>query len=78
MDVKTTFLNGNLEEKVYMKQPEGFSFSSGEHLVYKLNKSMYDLKQASRQWYLKFHGIESFFSPLVMFFYCSSLACLWD
>lgn len=40
MDVKTTFLNGDLEEEVYMKQPEGFSSSSGEHLVCKLNKSI--------------------------------------
>ena len=47
MDVKTTFLNGNLEEEVYMKQLEGFSFSEGEHLVCKLNKSIYGLKQAS-------------------------------
>ena len=61
MDVKTTFLNGDLEEEVYMKQPEGFSSSSGEHLVCKLNKSIYGLKQASRQWYLKFHGIISSF-----------------
>ena len=42
-----------------MKQPQGFSSSSGEHLLYKLNKSIYDLKQASRQWYLKFQGIIS-------------------
>ena len=44
MDVKTTFLNGDLEDEVFMKQPEGFSSSNGEHLVYKLKKSMYGLK----------------------------------
>ena len=44
MDVKTTFLSGNLEEEVYMKQPEGFFYSEGEHLVCKLSKSIYGLK----------------------------------
>ena len=57
MDVKTAFLNGDLEEEVYMKQPEGFCSREVEHLVSKLKKSIYCLKQASRQWYYKFHGV---------------------
>jgi hypothetical protein len=61
MDVKTTFLNGDLEEEVYMKQPEGFPSSDGEQLVCKLKKSLYDLKQASCQWYFKFHNVISSF-----------------
>ena len=48
MDVKTAFLNGRLEEKVYMDQPEGFSIKGKEHMVYKFNKLIYGLKQASR------------------------------
>ena len=61
MDVKTAFLNGELEEEVYMKQPEGFPSSDGEQLLCKLKKCIYGLKQASRQWYLKFHNIISSF-----------------
>jgi hypothetical protein len=56
MDVKTAFLNGSLEEDVYMDQPEGFSIKGKEHLACKLKKSIYGLKQASQRWYLKFHN----------------------
>jgi hypothetical protein len=54
MDVKTTFLNGDLEENVYMKQPKGFVVNGKEHVGCRLKKSIYGLKQASRQWNLKF------------------------
>ena len=57
MDVKTAFLNGDIEEEVYIKQLEGFSSREGEHLVYKLKKSIYGLKQAFHQWYYQFHGV---------------------
>ena len=61
MDVKTVFLNGDLEEKVYMKQSEGFISNGNDHMVCKLKKSIYGLKQASLHWYLKFHNIISSF-----------------
>ena len=54
MDVKTTFLNGDLSETIYMQQPEGFCISGNEDLLCKLRRSIYGFKQASRQWYLKF------------------------
>ena len=53
MDVKTVFLNGNLDEEAFMDQPVGFVVDGNEHMVCKLKKSIYGLKQASRQWYLK-------------------------
>ncbi|KAL4016719.1 hypothetical protein IC575_024376 [Cucumis melo] len=55
MDVKTAFLNGNLDEEVFMDQPEGFMVEGKEHMVCKLKRSIYGLKQASRRWYLKFN-----------------------
>ena len=54
MDVKTTFLYGDLEEEVYMKQPEGFVLEGQEDKVCKLVKSLYGLKQAPKQWHRKF------------------------
>jgi hypothetical protein len=61
MDVKTAFLNGELDEVIYMKQPEGFIEAENENLVRKLKKSIYGLKQASRQWYKKFDSVISSF-----------------
>ena len=49
MDVKTAFLNGDLNEEIYIKQPEGFVVPGLEHKVCKLVKSIYGLKQAPRR-----------------------------
>ena len=60
--VKTAFLYGELEDEIYMHQPEGYDDGSGK--VCKLTKSLYDLKQASRCWNKKFtlflekHGLQ--------------------
>jgi hypothetical protein len=53
MDVKTTFLNGELEE-IYMDQPDVFVANGQEGKVCKLLKSLYGLKQAPKQWHEKF------------------------
>ena len=54
MDVKTTFLDGDLEEEMYMKQHEGFVVKGKKDLVCKLKISIYGLKQSPRMWYQNF------------------------
>ena len=57
MDVKTTFLNGDLDEEIYMEQPEGFSTSGQGKNVCKLVKSLYGLKQEPKQCHEKFDNV---------------------
>jgi hypothetical protein len=60
-DIKTTFLNGVIEEEVYIEQPQGFEFEDKKSHVCKLKKSLYGLKQAPRAWYIR---IDSFLTSL--------------
>ena len=55
MDVKTTFLNGILEEEVYIEKPEGFVDPDNRDMVCRLHKALYGLKQAPRAWYERLH-----------------------
>ena len=64
MDATTSFLNGELKEELYMKQPEGYAVKGKEDLVCRLKKNVYSLKQSPRCWnsvldsYLKKIGFE--------------------
>ncbi|XXG82894.1 hypothetical protein AAC387_Pa10g0771 [Persea americana] len=51
MDVKSVFLNGNLEEEVYIEQPDGFQLGDDSNMVCRQKKALYGLKQAPRVWY---------------------------
>ncbi|GAA0155218.1 transmembrane signal receptor [Lithospermum erythrorhizon] len=56
LDVRRLFSMETSKKDIYMEQPEGFEIKGKEHLVCKLEKSLYDLKQAPRQWYKKFNS----------------------
>ena len=58
LDVKSAFLNGELQEEVYVEQPEGYVIKGKEDKVYRLHKALYGLKQAPRAWNSK---IDSYF-----------------
>ncbi|KAH9716242.1 hypothetical protein KPL71_021390 [Citrus sinensis] len=66
LDVKTAFLHGNLQEEIFMSQPEGYEAPDRRDYVCLLKKSIYGLKQSPRQWYLKFdefmttHGFQRY------------------
>ena len=57
MDVNIAFLNGSLEEEIYMDQPIGFVSEGQEYKVCHLKRSIYRFKQSSRTWYLRFHEV---------------------
>ena len=67
MDVKTAFLNGFLEEELYMMQPEGFVSPKGVNKMYKLQRSIYGLVQASRSWNIRFDKLIKSYSFIQTF-----------
>ena len=55
MDVQSTFLNGILEEEIYIEKPEGFVDDNNKDIICKLHKALYGLKQVPRAWYERLH-----------------------
>jgi hypothetical protein len=53
MDMKFAYLNGDLKEEVYMRQPPGFAFTGEEDKAYRLHKALYGLRQALHAWNTK-------------------------
>lgn len=74
MDVKTAFLNGDLDEDIYMKQPEGFVNEDYPNHVCKLVKALYGLKQAPRKWFEK---INTFLCSIPGFESCPYDPCFY-
>ena len=56
MDIKSAYLNGVILEDIYMHQPKGYEVPGKEHLITKLKKGLYGLKQAGREWYATLHN----------------------
>jgi len=73
MDVKTAFLHGELEEKIYMKQPKTYIQEGKENKVCLLKKSLYELKQSPRQWYKRFDS----FMIKVKYNRCAYNSCVY-
>ncbi|KAK1662819.1 hypothetical protein QYE76_050978, partial [Lolium multiflorum] len=73
MDVKTAFLNGDIEEELYMVQPKGFVDPKNANKVCKLQRSIYGLKQASRSWNRRFDKVIKDFG----FIQCHGEACIY-
>ena len=74
MDIKTAFLNGSLDETIYMVQLEGLITKGQEKKVCKLQKSIYEVKQASRSSNIKFdQSVKSF-----GFIQCPDVPCVYN
>ena len=73
MDVKTAFFNGSLDESIFMRQPDGFIEKGKEHMLCKFKRSIYELKQASREWNTCFDNAVKYFN----FEQCLDESCVY-